>query len=546
MTRIPGSVVTFYSYKGGVGRTLCLANVAAALAHNGFRVLLVDFDLNAPGLHAFPEFSERLLAAVDNQPCRDDDPPRGGILDLVCRQVAHVDEGKEGFAVEPADSRAWIVADVWPPESNGARHGGTIACLPGGRTSFAAIARLNEVGWMRFLLDYKGMEYFLRLRDEVWRADYDFVLLDSRPGATDYLHFCLGGMPDIAVVVSGLNKQNLDGLQEAFRAVRDVTRVRSQELVVLMALSPVPAGDIEILGPRLREAEETFRALGGRSGDGIRLVGEPFRLPYLSTLAVRERLVVPSARQPAVMSPYVRLAESIARQRFAVVDLLCNEAIKEGNTGLAHAGASLDSARSHAEALGYLYGRVCVAKLEGQRLAFMEDVEEAKNQFEVAIAVARERRGLAPGDEWERAPHCDGGHWRVELEALVFRARMLGARALRGTAEAPKREASAAYRSALSFLERFGQLDPADLFADRDREAYAQERDATRAGCLLDLIDLEEKLRPAAAPVDDLLQDVANAESLFRPLGALAAALPHAARIASLRSTLGRRLHASR
>ena len=45
--------VTFYSYKGGVGRTLALANVAWLLANHSTepaRVLAIDFDLGAPGL----------------------------------------------------------------------------------------------------------------------------------------------------------------------------------------------------------------------------------------------------------------------------------------------------------------------------------------------------------------------------------------------------------------------------------------------------------------------------------------------------------------
>jgi len=45
-----GSVITFYSYKGGVGRTFLLANVGATLSRWGYRVLCVDFDLEAPGL----------------------------------------------------------------------------------------------------------------------------------------------------------------------------------------------------------------------------------------------------------------------------------------------------------------------------------------------------------------------------------------------------------------------------------------------------------------------------------------------------------------
>ena len=48
-------VSTFYSFKGGVGRTLALVNVAAELAKTGRNVLVVDFDLEAPGVDTFQE-----------------------------------------------------------------------------------------------------------------------------------------------------------------------------------------------------------------------------------------------------------------------------------------------------------------------------------------------------------------------------------------------------------------------------------------------------------------------------------------------------------
>ncbi|HEY7514040.1 MAG TPA: hypothetical protein VIC87_06160, partial [Vicinamibacteria bacterium] len=42
---------TFYSYKGGTGRSLLLANAARYLALLGHRVVALDFDFEAPGLH---------------------------------------------------------------------------------------------------------------------------------------------------------------------------------------------------------------------------------------------------------------------------------------------------------------------------------------------------------------------------------------------------------------------------------------------------------------------------------------------------------------
>src|SRR4051812_7537453 len=50
-----GKVVTFYSYKGGTGRSMALANVAWILAANGKKVLVADWDLESPGLHRFFE-----------------------------------------------------------------------------------------------------------------------------------------------------------------------------------------------------------------------------------------------------------------------------------------------------------------------------------------------------------------------------------------------------------------------------------------------------------------------------------------------------------
>ncbi len=37
--------VTFYSFKGGVGRTMALVNVAFELAKQGRSIMMVDFDL---------------------------------------------------------------------------------------------------------------------------------------------------------------------------------------------------------------------------------------------------------------------------------------------------------------------------------------------------------------------------------------------------------------------------------------------------------------------------------------------------------------------
>ena len=80
----PGEVITFYSYAGGVGRSMALANIGCLLARRcgqGRGVLMVDWNLDAPGLHGY--FQDGLLkrfpASPDPARCVREQP---GLIDL--------------------------------------------------------------------------------------------------------------------------------------------------------------------------------------------------------------------------------------------------------------------------------------------------------------------------------------------------------------------------------------------------------------------------------------------------------------------------------
>lgn len=47
------NVITFHSYKGGVGKTTLATNLAALLAKKGKNVCIVDFDTSAPSIHSY-------------------------------------------------------------------------------------------------------------------------------------------------------------------------------------------------------------------------------------------------------------------------------------------------------------------------------------------------------------------------------------------------------------------------------------------------------------------------------------------------------------
>lgn len=63
-------VVTFYSFKGGVGRSTALGLVAGILASRNRRVVMVDFDLEAPGISVLfrsdvENFNQEQFGVVD-------------------------------------------------------------------------------------------------------------------------------------------------------------------------------------------------------------------------------------------------------------------------------------------------------------------------------------------------------------------------------------------------------------------------------------------------------------------------------------------------
>jgi predicted acylesterase/phospholipase RssA/MinD-like ATPase involved in chromosome partitioning or flagellar assembly len=74
-------IYTFYSYKGGVGRSMALANIAKWFYLHGLRVVIIDWDLEAPGLENF--FFDSGEPSTREQIQRVQERP--GLIDLLVR-----------------------------------------------------------------------------------------------------------------------------------------------------------------------------------------------------------------------------------------------------------------------------------------------------------------------------------------------------------------------------------------------------------------------------------------------------------------------------
>jgi MinD-like ATPase involved in chromosome partitioning or flagellar assembly len=197
-----GTVVTFYSYKGGVGRSSTLANVAVLLARWGYRVLTIDWDLEAPGLHHY--FKDVMPGEPD-----------GGVVDL-----AH--DFIQGAGEPTAHEIRLDIAD------------GRLALLAAGRMDSGYAGRVQAISWAN-LYD-QGFAPYLETCRAKWTADNDFVLIDSRTGIADTAGICTAHLPDQLVVVFTANEQNLqdvvDIVERADRARDAMTYDRPKHLVL--------------------------------------------------------------------------------------------------------------------------------------------------------------------------------------------------------------------------------------------------------------------------------------------------------------------------
>ncbi len=230
-------VVTFYSFKGGVGRTFALVNVGVDLAKTGRKVLLADFDLEAPGIHTFGALSPH--------------EPSPGVVEYVTDYVA---------TQSAPDVREYIYDK---PEL--AENGGRMWIMPAGKGNDDYHRRLASINWQSLYRDLDGYLFFEDLKAQ-WKEAFspDYVLIDSRTGHTDLEGICTRQLPDAVVVLFFPNEQNLSGLKEVvgdIRAERERTRKDKSPVSLHFVMSNVPDLDDEdgILRRRLQEFRRALR-----------------------------------------------------------------------------------------------------------------------------------------------------------------------------------------------------------------------------------------------------------------------------------------------
>lgn len=193
--------ITFYSYKGGVGRSLALSNIAIRLSELKKKVCVLDFDLEAPGLEF--KFSNYNPSKAIEQ----------GIVD-------YIDMFTKTFTI-PKSIKDFSI-DLLPPNNLFEK----IQLIPAGNIDDPLYwKKLSCINWssMFYEEESKGVEFFLDLKHKIeTELQPDFLLIDSRTGITDIAGITLKLLADEAVILAANNQENLYGSKKIIKSLVDV------------------------------------------------------------------------------------------------------------------------------------------------------------------------------------------------------------------------------------------------------------------------------------------------------------------------------------
>jgi tetratricopeptide (TPR) repeat protein len=320
-----GQIVTFYSFKGGTGRTMALANVAWILAANGERVLIADWDLESPGLHRFFQpFMDpgvaQLPGVVDfmrvyEWQMRDeiDRLAADGLIDQagVCQPAAlqAIDALIDTSASLVSN---WVVPVGWQFPGDGA-----IDFLSPGRQANNGVyeSALSALEWDTLYDDLNGGQFLDALRHRL-KASYDWILIDSRTGLSDIANICTQHLPDTVIDCFTLSTQGIEG---AARVAEQIKVHTSRDITVLPVPMRIDHSREDKVADGLAAARSLFAGLPANLSDAQRAqYWADVEVPYRPLYAYEETLAAFGDRPgitDSLLSSYERIAARITDNR---------------------------------------------------------------------------------------------------------------------------------------------------------------------------------------------------------------------------------------
>ncbi len=310
-----GQVITFYSFKGGTGRTMALANVAWILAAAGKRVLVVDWDLESPGLHRF------FHPFLPPEKVRDS----RGVIDLIhtytnaaVKAARRAAGGDEAWRAAFEDVSDFARVERYAVSLNNWRFpdGGTLDFMSSGQQNDDYSTAVGGLDWENFYDRLGGGRLFDALRADM-KKRYDYTLIDSRTGFSDISEICTGHLPDTVVDCFTLSTQGIEGAEQLIHKLKPDRRLNRRAIRILPVPMRVENAEQAKAEAGLAYARGLFADLPaefdaeGRA-DYWNRVGVPYRPFY----AFEETLAIfgdDAAGPLTLLGAYQRLTEFISR-----------------------------------------------------------------------------------------------------------------------------------------------------------------------------------------------------------------------------------------
>ncbi|MCL2935231.1 MAG: AAA family ATPase [Trichodesmium sp. MAG_R02] len=221
------AIVSFFSFKGGVGRTTTLVATALTLARHGHQVAVVDLDLESPGISTF------------FLPDTEESPP--GMIDYLLEKNI---QGKN-----------WKLKDhlevVNEPKLLGDEEN-ILPILSAGNVDKNYLEKLARLDCQNFLnvnnpLQKTWSDMFKELNEAAGKLD--FILLDTRTGFHDLGGLAIAELSHAAVIFGTQSRQSWAGLTHVIRRLAKPLAPEPLPLLLIHALAPgigVPGREKEL------------------------------------------------------------------------------------------------------------------------------------------------------------------------------------------------------------------------------------------------------------------------------------------------------------
>lgn len=257
---------------------MALANVSVLLSQWGYKTLIVDWDLEAPGLENY--FTKYGLLT--------DVAEREGIIDILSSL-------SPGGTTIPWRGN---VIQIKPESGKAPLHLLTAGKRDEKRNDAQYFKKVRDFDVQEFYLKNEGGEMIEQLRRE-WREDYDFALIDSRTGRTDIGGICTVQLPDILVLFFTATEQGLKGTiqvaRQAVAARKDMPFDRTKLLTVPIASRldvdkefKLSQGWLARAAERLADLYADWLPMKAESLDILELT----KIPYKAYFSFEEKLAV--------------------------------------------------------------------------------------------------------------------------------------------------------------------------------------------------------------------------------------------------------------